>query len=66
MLNWLMFGSVAEEVLREAPVPVMILRPRRFKETPDHLTMAKTNHLSSLQTPQMPDVAGEVLSYNIE
>ena len=28
VLSRLMFGSVTEEILREAPVPVMILRPR--------------------------------------
>jgi nucleotide-binding universal stress UspA family protein len=33
-LSRLMFGSVAEEVLREAPVPVMILHPKAFQRAP--------------------------------
>jgi nucleotide-binding universal stress UspA family protein len=31
-LNRLMFGSVAEEVLREAAVPVMVLRPKTLQK----------------------------------
>ena len=33
-LSRLMFGSVAEEVLHEAPVPVMLLHPRGLSEKP--------------------------------
>jgi nucleotide-binding universal stress UspA family protein len=33
-LNRLIFGSVAEEVLREAPVSVMILHPRMLQRNP--------------------------------
>jgi nucleotide-binding universal stress UspA family protein len=33
-LNRLMFGSVAEEVLREAPAPVLLLHPKAFQRDP--------------------------------
>jgi nucleotide-binding universal stress UspA family protein len=33
-LSRLMFGSVTEEILREAPAPVLVLRPKAFPGEP--------------------------------